>query len=65
MVQMVVWAVLMSILQISTSSIPYKVLFVSLCFLSAAIISPTFEYPARNWLKRVKWRPYLRPPAAR
>jgi peptidoglycan/LPS O-acetylase OafA/YrhL len=65
MVQMVVWAVLMSTLQISTSSILYKVLFVGLCFLSAAIISPTFEYPARNWLKRVKWRPYLRSPAAR
>jgi len=65
MVQMVVWAVLMATLQISTSSILYKVLFVGLCFLSAAIISPTFEYPARNWLKRVKWRPYLRSPAAR
>jgi peptidoglycan/LPS O-acetylase OafA/YrhL len=65
MVQMVVWAVLMSTLQISTSSILYKVLFVSLCFLSAAIISPTIEYPARNWLKRVNWRPYLRSPATR
>ncbi len=65
MVQMVVWAVLMSTLQILTSSMLYKVLFVGLCFLSAAIISPTFEYPARNWLKRVKWGPYLRSPAAR
>jgi peptidoglycan/LPS O-acetylase OafA/YrhL len=65
MAQMVVWAVLMSTLQISTSSILYKVLFVSLCFLSAAIISPTIEYPARNWLKRVNWRPYLRSPATR
>jgi hypothetical protein len=41
------------------------VLFVSLCFLSAAIISPTIEYPARNWLKRVSWRPYLRSLATR
>jgi peptidoglycan/LPS O-acetylase OafA/YrhL len=65
MVQMVVWAVLMSTLQISTSSILYKVLFVSLCLLSAAIISPTIEYPARNWLKRVSWRPYLRSLATR
>jgi peptidoglycan/LPS O-acetylase OafA/YrhL len=65
MVQMVVWAVLMSTFQISTSSILYKVLFVSLCFLSAAIISPTIEYPARNWLKRVSWRPYLRSLATR
>jgi peptidoglycan/LPS O-acetylase OafA/YrhL len=60
MVQMVAALVLMSLLQISTSSILYKVLFVGLCFLSAAIISRTIEYPARNWLKRVSWRPYLR-----
>lgn len=65
MVQMVVSATLMSTLDITTSSMLYKVLFVGLCFLSAAIISPTFEYPARNWLKRVKWRPYLRSPGAR
>lgn len=65
MVQMVVGATLVSTLEISTSSMLYKVLFVGLCFLSAAIISPTFEYPARNWLKRVKWRPYLRSPGAR
>jgi peptidoglycan/LPS O-acetylase OafA/YrhL len=60
MVQMTVALVLMLHLEISASSIPYKVLFVSLCFLSAAIISPTIEYPARNWLKRVSWRAFLR-----
>jgi peptidoglycan/LPS O-acetylase OafA/YrhL len=65
MVQMVVALVLMSPLQISTSSILYRVLFVGLCFLSAAIISPTIEYPARNWLKRASWRPYLRSLATR
>jgi peptidoglycan/LPS O-acetylase OafA/YrhL len=65
MVQMVVCAVLMSTLQISTSSIPYRILFLGLCFLSAAIISPTMEYPARNWLKRISWRPYSRSMATR
>jgi peptidoglycan/LPS O-acetylase OafA/YrhL len=56
MVQMVIAVVLMSLLHLSTSSILYKILFVGFCFLSAAIISPTIEYPARNWLKRVGWR---------
>ena len=65
MVQMVVWAVLMSTLQISTSSLLYKVLFVGLCILAAAIISPTIEYPARNWLKGVSWPPFPRSLAAR
>jgi peptidoglycan/LPS O-acetylase OafA/YrhL len=65
MVQMVVALVLMLHLQISTSSLLYKVLFVGLCFLAAAIISPTIEYPARNWLKRVSWPPFPRSLAAR
>lgn len=65
MVQMVVALVLMLSFQISTSSILYKILFVGLCFSSAAIISPTIEYPARNWLKRVSWRPYFRSLATR
>src|SRR5437868_2701485 len=65
MVQMVVALVLMLSLQISTSSILYKILFVGLCFSSAAIISPTIEYPARNWLKRVSWHPYFRSLATR
>jgi peptidoglycan/LPS O-acetylase OafA/YrhL len=60
MVQMVIAVVLIMPLQLSASSILYKILFVGLCFLSAAIISPAIEYPARNWLKRVSWRPYLR-----
>jgi peptidoglycan/LPS O-acetylase OafA/YrhL len=65
MVQMVVSAILMSTLQISTSSLLYKVLFVGLCILAAAIISPTIEYPARNWLKGVSWPPFPRSLAAR
>jgi peptidoglycan/LPS O-acetylase OafA/YrhL len=65
MVQMVVALVLMFYLPISPSSILYKILFIGLCFLSAAIISPTIEYPARNWLKRISWRPYFRSLATR
>jgi len=60
MVQMVITVVLVVVLQLSPSSILYKVLFVGLCFLSAAIISPTIEYPARNWLKRINFREALR-----
>jgi peptidoglycan/LPS O-acetylase OafA/YrhL len=65
MVQGVAAVALMVPLQLSASSILYKVLFVGLCFLSAAIISPTIEYPARNWLKRVSWGPRLRSLAER
>jgi peptidoglycan/LPS O-acetylase OafA/YrhL len=65
MVQMIIALFLMSLLHLSTSEMLYKVLFVGLSFLSAAIISPTIEYPARNWLKRVSWGPYLRSLAAR
>ena len=58
MVQMVVAVVLMLPLELSMSSTLYKVLFLGFSFLSAAIVSPTIEYPARNWLKRVSWRPF-------
>ena len=57
MVQMVITIILLLFLEIPKESTLYKVLFISLCFLSAAIISPTIEYPARNWFRRISWGP--------
>ena len=56
MVQGIVFVILVLPLHLSPDSILYSILFVGFCFGAAAIISPTLEYPARNWLRRFSLR---------
>jgi len=54
MVQMV--ATVVSLQLFPKESAGYDLLFVGLSFALAAVISPTVEYPARDWLKRLAYR---------
>ena len=53
--------------KIHVSEVPilYGVVMLGLSLPLAAVISPAFEYPARDWLKRFRWPTFMRAVALR